>query len=111
MTAEIERPNNLSVSDLARDCAQLTSRRKKLSCGIDPCYELFRRACALQRDEDAWQAIIVQYGRLVRHWLAQYATDDTCQEVFLRFWKRQQSAGPDFISGFPSTSAIVGFLK
>jgi DNA-directed RNA polymerase specialized sigma24 family protein len=111
MTAQADQVNNLSVSDLAHNCARQTSRRENPPRDLDSCYELFRRACAAVRDEDAWEAIIVQYGRLVRYWLGQYGDDDNCQEVFLRFWRRQESAGSDFIAGFDGTRAIVGFLK
>jgi hypothetical protein len=111
MTAETKRSSDLSISDLARDCAQQTSCRHTSPRELDPCYELFRRACALQRDEDAWQAIVVQYHRLVLHWLGQYANDDNCQDVFLRFWKGLQAAGTAFMTRFANTSAVVGFLK
>jgi DNA-directed RNA polymerase specialized sigma24 family protein len=102
--------SDLPVSDLARDCAQQTSRRHTPPRELDPCYKLFRQACVSQC-EDAWQAIIVQYRRLVLYWLGQYGDDDNCQEVFLRFWKGQQTNDPPFTIRFENTSAIVGFLK
>lgn len=110
MTEEIKRPSDFPVSDLANGCAQQTSRHHTPPRDFDPCYELFLRACASQC-EDAWQAIIVQYRRLVLYWLGQHSSDDNCQEVFLRFWKRQQCTETVFMTRFANTSAIVGFLK
>lgn len=110
MTEKTKQLADLSVGDLASGCAQQTSRRRRTPRTLDPCYELFRRACVLQC-EDAWQAIIVQYRRLVLYWLGQHGDDDNCQEVFLRFWKGQQTNDSPFTTRFDNTSAIIGFLK
>jgi DNA-directed RNA polymerase specialized sigma24 family protein len=107
-----ERLDSYSVEDLARACAQRSSRsRAPAARGPDPCYELFRRALAHPPDDDAWQSILVQYHRQIRFWLGQYAADDTVQEVFLRFWKAQQTTTFSFASRFPGISAVMGYLK
>ncbi len=57
-------------------------------------------------DDEAWQAILDQYRRLVYHWLGDLASDDAVQEVFLGFWQAQRIArrlGLDELRG--------GFLK
>jgi DNA-directed RNA polymerase specialized sigma24 family protein len=102
---------SLSVDELASACAQQASRDRTSIRELDPCYELFCRALASPPDEDAWRAIVNQYRRLVLHWLGQHANDDTCQEVFIRFWKTQQAARSSFASRFRNTSVVVGYLK
>lgn len=111
MTTDPEGFASLSIDELARACAQQTSRNRTSIRKLDPCYELFRRALASPADEDAWWAIVNQYRRLVLHWLGQHASDDSCQEVFIRFWKAQQAAKPPFASRFRDTSAVMGYLK
>jgi DNA-directed RNA polymerase specialized sigma24 family protein len=111
MTTDPASSVSSSIAELARACARQSSRRRRPADESDPCYELFRRAFASPPDEDAWQAIVNQYGRLVLHWLGQHANDDTCQEVFIRFWKTQQAAGSTFISRFRNTSAVMGYLR
>lgn len=100
------------VADLAIACAQQTSRRQIPSFSdADPCYELFRRALAQPPDEEAWQALVTQYSRLVRNWLGDYANDDTCQDVFIRFWKAQHGSEAPMSARFPNTSAIMAYLR
>jgi DNA-directed RNA polymerase specialized sigma24 family protein len=100
-----------SVEDLAHACAQRASWRDAPTPSPDPCYELFRRAFAHVLDNDAWCAILSQYQRLVRHWLGQYASEDTCQDVFIRFWKAQQDEARPFATRFPNTSAAMAYLR
>ena len=100
-----------STEDLARACAQHSSRQRTPVCEPDPCYELFRRAFAPCPDDDAWQFILNQYWGLVSFWLGQHASEDTIQEVFLRLWKAQQGATPPFATRFPTIRAVMGYLK
>jgi DNA-directed RNA polymerase specialized sigma24 family protein len=106
-----ERLDSLATKDLAMACAQRISYQRTPARAFAPCYELFRRALAPSPDNDAWQAILNQYHRLVLLWLGQYASEDTVQEVFLRFWKAQQGAMSPFASRFPNIRAVMGYLK
>ena len=72
-----------STEELAQACAQQASRDSQVSPEPDPCYELLCRAFADPPDDDAWQAILKQYQRLVRYWLGQHADEDTVQGVFI----------------------------
>ena len=106
-----KRLDSCSTKDLARACAQQASRRRAPAREPAPCYELFCRAFAPSPDEDAWQAILNQYRRLVSHWLGQHASEDTIQDVFLRFWKAQQDAASSFTAHFSNIGAVMGYLK
>jgi DNA-directed RNA polymerase specialized sigma24 family protein len=105
----IDTAQSRSIEDLARECARRASRRD--ASGPNPCYELFRRACVPPQDQAAWTAILTQYHKLVLHWLDQYATDDTAQEVFTRFWQAQQNASKPFPTRFPNIGAVMAYLK
>jgi DNA-directed RNA polymerase specialized sigma24 family protein len=111
MTSSSQKFDTWSVEEVASACAQQASRASQQSDASSPCYELFRRACELPRDEAAWQALLNQYHRLVRHWLDQHASDDHVQEVFLRFWKAQEKAKRPFAVRFRGISAVMGYLK
>ena len=47
----------------------------------------------------------------MRHWLGDYADDDACQEVFVRFWKALHSSETPLPTRFPTTGAILQYLK
>lgn len=111
MATHMDAFDSLSTRDLARACAQRSSRRRAPLSDPDPCYELFCRACTLPSDEDAWDAIVAQYRRLVLCWLGQYGSDDTVQEVFTRFWQAQEGAEIPFTSRFPNIQSVMGYLK
>jgi DNA-directed RNA polymerase specialized sigma24 family protein len=101
-----------SIQDLAQDCAQAqASPRSAPPNEEDACYELFRRAFASPSDEDAWQAIVDQYRRLVWHWLGQHASDDTLQDVLLRLLRAGRKTSPPFSTRFPDSPSIMGYLK
>jgi len=76
--------------DLAKLCAQQSNLVNREVGAASACYELFRRACIPPFDDAAWQAVYEQYARLVQHWLGQYASADTVQNTFLRFFQAQQ---------------------
>jgi DNA-directed RNA polymerase specialized sigma24 family protein len=77
-------------------------------------FELMRRAIC-ERDDLAWNGIVVRYERLVRSWVRQYnAAADPNDEAayvnraFARFW---QAIGPQRFSSFKDLSALLGYLK
>lgn len=107
----LERLDSRSIEDLARACAEQTSRPRAPAREPDPCYELFLRAFAPSPDGDAWQAILNQYWREIFLWLGRYASRDTVQEVLLRFWKAHQSSGLSFATRFPNVGAVMSYLK
>ena len=111
MAVDPEQPASLSTEDSARACSKQAHRQQAPAHKPDPCYELFRCAFATPPNGDAWQAILDRYHRLVLHWLGQYAGEDTVQEVFLRFWRTQQSATSPFTARFPNIRAVMGYLK
>jgi RNA polymerase sigma factor (sigma-70 family) len=106
-----------STQDLARACAEKQARRRRASSReSDPCYELFRRAFAPSPDQQAWQAILEQYERLVQHWLfpcatTQEALKDTTQDTFIRFWQGIKNKKPPFDARFSNTQDVMGYLK
>ena len=106
-----QQSNPCSVEALARACAQQASRQGTPAVEPDPCYELFRRAFDLPPDDSAWQAVLSQYHRLISYWLGQYGSEDTVQEVFVRFWKAQRAAAFSFTARFPNIGAVMGYLK
>lgn len=96
---------------LAQDCADVASRRLSLPKERDPCFQLFVRALADPPNQQAWEAIVSQYYRLVALWLGKQASEDALQEVFLRFWRAQRHIDPPFSDRFPNQSAVMGYLK
>ncbi len=100
---------SLSVEELARTCAEHSSRRVVVLPSLDPCYEIFRRALTPPPDDAAWSALVAQYQRLIRSWLGQYAGDDAVQDVLAHFWRAQQ--GACFSAQFSTTRAVLGYLK
>lgn len=101
----------LSIRDLARMCMERAGHWRTLLPGTAPCYELFRRAFESAQGNEAWEAILNQYRRLVAHWLGQYASEDTIQEVFVHFWQAQKNADAAFSTRFPNIRAVMGYLK
>jgi hypothetical protein len=103
--------HNHTTQELGKLCAQHTSRRGPPTPGLDPCYELFCRAFDDPPDEAAWQAVLKQYQKLILLWLGQHGSQDTCQQVFINFWKAQNNADAAFAARFPHTSAVMEYLK
>src|SRR5690348_828436 len=67
-----EPPEQLSIAELARCCAEETTKFLKQSTSNDRfCLELFRRAI-IRRDDAAWQSIYQQYAPLVLTWVTQH---------------------------------------
>ncbi|MBN1876705.1 MAG: hypothetical protein JXA33_20940 [Anaerolineae bacterium] len=101
----------LSLDHIVEACAHESSRVHSLEGKPSTCYELFRRACTPPFDNAAWQAVYDQYHRQVRLWLSQYASDDTVQETFLRFFQVQQNVDSPFPTRYADISAIIAYLK
>ena len=108
----------LSVNDLARCCAEETSKFLKQSVSNDRyCLELFRRAI-VKRDDDAWACIYQQYAPLVLTWVTQHQSaapvlgqDGGAPLVNAAFAKFSQALTPAKMDNFDSLAAILKYLK
>ncbi len=105
-------PTNLDIEKLAARCRQETSGYLTGRGWTEEfCLELFRRA-VMNNDQSAWQAIYLQYRRLVADWVRQHRSfvqtneeaDFFVNAAFMRFWQglSQQNSGPrlDGFAGF-----------
>jgi RNA polymerase sigma factor (sigma-70 family) len=103
-------PETLTTAELARLCAEETSRYLRNET-IQDCYglELFRRAIR-QRDDDAWAAIYERYAGLVRHWLGPAADEgeEAVATTFVRFWRAMSA---EKVDRFASLAALLQYLK
>jgi DNA-directed RNA polymerase specialized sigma24 family protein len=78
-------------------------------------YELFRRAI-VERDEDAWAAIIVRYRRLLIAWAGQCSArvriaeegDDIADQAVARAWRALSAAQ---FASFPTLAALLAYLR
>lgn len=104
----------LPLDQLSATCAEATAQRRD----DGSCYELLRRAIA-ERQDAAWAAVYTQYDKLVRAWVVRHPTFATLPQpdadaeglanaIFVRFW---QSVTADRFADFPSTAALLGFLR
>jgi len=78
-------------------------------------YRLFQRAI-MDRDEDAWAAIVASYRPLLITWAsarsAALPTDERCDDIadqaFARAWRALTSAQ---CASFPNLAALLGYLR
>ncbi|GHO45676.1 RNA polymerase sigma factor [Ktedonospora formicarum] len=111
-------PEQLSIAELARCCAEETTKFLKQSTSNDRfCLELFRRAI-IRRDDAAWQSIYQQYAPLVLTWVTQHqsVTQLLGQEggaalVNGAFAKFSQALTPAKIENFDSLASVLKYLK
>jgi DNA-directed RNA polymerase specialized sigma24 family protein len=101
----------MDVHELAARCSQETAQSRQRQLADDRyCFELFRRAIVL-REDVAWNALMAQYGRLVRSWLDVRGPDAEAlvNDTFARFW---QQISPDrFQHGFHHLGGVLGYLR
>ncbi len=108
----------LSINDLARNCAQETNKFLRQSASNDRyCLELFRRAI-VRRDEDAWACVYQQYAPLVLTWVNQHQSaaaslgqDGSAPLVNAAFAKFAQALTPAKMGNFDSLAAVLKYLK
>jgi DNA-directed RNA polymerase specialized sigma24 family protein len=106
----------LALPDVARRCAQETSRffgRQQ----HDPafCYELFRRALA-DRDECAWELLYTQYSPLVTGWVKRHPAfaasgEDPAYFVNRTFEKLWVALTSERFGCFPDLPALLRYLQ
>jgi RNA polymerase sigma factor (sigma-70 family) len=110
--------DGLSVSELARCCAEETNKFLRQSVSNDRyCLELFRRAI-VKRNEDAWACIYQQYAPLVLTWVNQHQSatsllgqDSSSPLVNAAFAKFAQALTPVKMGNFETLAAVLKYLK
>ncbi len=103
----------LNISELATGCHTGQLARKANS---EHCQELFHRALA-QQDQQAWEAIYLEFSRMVQGWVYTYSrfrdTDEPASyfvnEAFARLWKFGSCHAQ--AGRFEALSSYLQFLK
>jgi hypothetical protein len=107
---------DLSLVELARRCREETLRFLGGQDRDDAyCFEIFQRA-VVNRDDAAWEAIMVQYRGIVLAYVGQHTAAGMLREsdeywlnrAFQRFWS---AVGAERFSGFPDLAALLKYLK
>ncbi len=103
--------NDGLIQDLARLCREESARYRRGHSGErGACLELFRRAL-VERDQDAWDALYVQYRRLVGKWVGGPADriDERVNRAFAKFW---HAVDPEsFSSEFITIGKVMSYLQ
>lgn len=106
----------LPLLELAHRCREETNRFLRGEDRDDTfCFQIFERA-VVQRDSDAWEAIVVQYRGIVLAYVAQHTAaamlsesdDYWVNRAFQRFWS---AIGPGRFGQFPDLPALLRYLK
>jgi DNA-directed RNA polymerase specialized sigma24 family protein len=106
----------LPLLELARRCREETVRFLSGGDRDDAyCFEIFQRA-VVDRDQEAWEAIVVQYRGIILACVGQHSaaavlreTDDYwVNRAFQRFWS---AVGPDRFGYFPDLPSLLKYLK
>lgn len=106
----------LPLLELAHRCREETNRFLRGEDRDDSfCFQIFERA-VVQRDSDAWEAIVIQYRGIVLAYVAQHTAAAMLREsedywvnrAFQRFWG---AIGPDRFGQFPDLPALLRYLK
>lgn len=106
----------LPLLELAHRCREETNRFLRGEDRDDSfCFQIFERA-VVQRDSDAWEAIVVQYRGIVLAYVAQHTAAAMLREsedywvnrAFQRFWS---AIGADRFGQFPDLPALLRYLK
>jgi hypothetical protein len=106
----------LPLRELANRCREETLRFLRGEPREDAfCFEVFERAVAL-RDDDAWEAIMIQYRGIVLAYVSQHTGSTMMQEqddywvnrAFQRFWT---AVGPERFGQFPDLAGLLKYLK
>ena len=108
----------LALADIIHACR----RESQVSYQTEPeegaCFELFRRAFE-DNDELAWNALNVQYQRLLYVWLYRTSdqsltaedVDELAQEAWFKFWRAMQKREAPLQEAFGHVGAILSYLK
>ena len=108
--------NRMPLSQIVTACQRETSRLLRGEPHTDAFgFELFRRALA-QRDQAAWEAVLIQYRGMVMSWVlrhpaaasAQTDAEDLVIRAFERLWR---AVGSERLRQFPRLGALLLYLK
>lgn len=110
--------DQLSVNNLARRCAEETTKFLHQRASNDRyCLELFRRAL-VGHDDAAWSCLYQQYAPLVLTWVNQHQSasalfgqDGSAPLVNAAFAKFSQALTPVKMDNFSTLAAILKYLK
>lgn len=106
----------LPLIELARRCREETQRFLRGDDRDDTfCFEIFERA-VVKRDDDAWEAIVLQYRGIVLAYVSQHTAAALLREsddywvnrAFQRFWT---AVGANRFGSFPDLAALLKYLK
>jgi DNA-directed RNA polymerase specialized sigma24 family protein len=106
----------LPIVELARRCREETQRFLRGDDRDDSfCFEIFQRA-VVDRDNDAWEAIVAQYRGIVLAYVNQHTAAAVLREpddywinrAFQRFWG---AVGAERFGRFPDLPALLKYLK
>ncbi len=96
-----------SVGDLAAACRRETDRFRSGQTAADEyCFELFRRAIC-DRNDAAWEAVVVQYRGVVLTWVQRHGgatvedSDYWVNRTFDRFWSAMRPERFGLFEGLP----------
>jgi hypothetical protein len=107
---------NVPIDELVHHCREETVRFLHGDPRDDAyCFELFERAI-VQRDDQAWAAIMTQYRGIVLAYVGQHSAATQVHEpddywvnrAFQRFWG---AVGPDRFGKFADLAALLKYLK
>lgn len=99
-----------STAELAQNCRQENTHggERRTSHG-GACFELFRRA-VVDRCQEAWTAVYVQYQNLVRHWVGGHAPDDD-DLIQCAFEKFLHALNPETFARFSGVESLLAYLR
>jgi hypothetical protein len=104
------------MGELAHRCREETLRFLRGEPRDDTfCFEIFFRA-VVERDDDAWAAIMAQYRGIVLAYIGRHSSTAVLREpdeywvnrVFQRFWS---AVSADRFGQFPDLAALLKYLK
>ncbi|MEM7114419.1 MAG: hypothetical protein AAF614_18435 [Chloroflexota bacterium] len=107
---------HLTTRQVAEACLDESQQDRAQEQGF--CFELFQRAFD-KKDGTAWEAIQLQYRKLIRQWLQSTAKEvltiereeDLTQDTFHCFWKSVGKRTEPLADRFPHVGALLRYLR
>lgn len=116
-TKDLE-PNfhQLSVKTIVDGCEQEAKKPREEEVGY--CFELFRRAIE-EQDNQAWEALQTQYGRLIHSWihsrmpntLSNEEREDLIQDTWTNFYSSLTKHSIPLSKNFRHVGALLNYLS
>ncbi len=99
-----------SVAELAKRCQEETLNfRDKKPGPVGFCFELFRRA-VVEDCQEAWEAVYVQYRRLMLCWVGDISPDAE-DLVHCAFEKFLNAMAPETFARFTGIATVLAYLR